>query len=139
MKYKKTSSLTPAKKKFAQIYAETDNASEAVRAAYPAMNNSNSIRNKGYRLLTNAHVLADINKQKERMQIVSAKAVERIESIIDNGKEHNALQASVFAYEQVHGKSRQRIEQSSSYVLVTYDLSGGEAPPVPKDILKELE
>ena len=132
------SNLTPAKKKFAQVYAKTDNASEAVRVAFPHLTNPNTVKDKGYRMLTNTYVLQDIGKQKERMQKAAGMAVERIESVIQSGKEHNALTASIFAYEQVHGKAKQKIEQHSNHVFISYDLSGGNAPPIPQSVLDEL-
>lgn len=135
------SKLTPAKKRFAQVYAETDNASEAVRQAYPHLvknSTKNYIKEKGKRLVTNGYVLLEIEKQKEVMEVIAGKAVQRLEEIIDNGKEHNALTASMYAYDQVHGKATQRIHQSGTHVYVTYDLSGGKAGPVPQEILDQL-
>ena len=139
MKYRKTSMLTPAKKKFAHIYAQTDNASEAVRQAYPHLTNRNTIKDKGHRLLTNTHILQDIAEQKAIMDINAGKAALRIGEIIDNGAEHNSLIASKFAYEHTHGKARQKIHLNSAHVLVTYDLSGGKAGPVPQEILDQLK
>lgn len=138
--YSKTTDKSAAKQRFAHFYALTDNASEAVRQAYPHLRNSSqkTIQNKGSRLLSNAIVIQDIQKQKERMETVSSKAVQRIENIIDSGKEHNALTASMYAYDQVHGRATQRIHQSGTHVFVTYDLSGGKAGPVPQEILDQL-
>ena len=138
--YKKTQ-LTPAKKKFAEVYAKTDNASEAVRQAYPELaktSTPNYIKEKGKRLVTNSYVLLEIEKQKEYMEVVSAKAVKRIENIINHGKERNALTASIYAYDQVHGKPTQSIRQSGTHVYVTYDLSGGAAEPIPQEVLDQL-
>jgi len=135
------SKLTPAKKKFAQVYARTDNASKAVRQAYPDLAKNSSqktIQNKGSRLLSNAIVLADIERQKERMEVIAGKAVQRLEDIIDSGKEHNALTASMYAYDQVHGKATQRVHQTGAHVFVTYDLSGGNAEPIPQEVLDQL-
>jgi hypothetical protein len=138
-RYRKTTSSV-AKKKFAHFYALSDNASEAVRKVYPHLRNSSqkTIQNKGSRLLSNAIVLNDIQMQKERMEVVAGKAVNRIENIIDTGKDQNALTASIYAYNQVHGKPTQRIHQSGAHVFVSYDLSGGNAPPIPKDVLEQL-
>jgi phage terminase small subunit len=138
--YRKTT-LTPAKKRFAQVYAQTDNASEAVRQAFPNLAKNSSqktIQNKGSRLLSNAIVLQDIERQKEYMEAIASKAVKRLENIIDNGKERNALTASMYAYDQVHGKATQRVHQTGAHVFVTYDLSGGKAEPVPQEILDKL-
>jgi len=137
--YSKSNKYSKAKQRFVEVYLRTNNASRAVRQAYPELTNPNTIKDKGYRLLTNAYIQQDIEKQKERMQVVASKALERIEKTIESGKEHNALSASFFAYEQAHGKARQRIVQSSSYVVVSYDLSGGSAPPIPQDVIDELD
>lgn len=72
------------------------------------------------------------------MEAVAGKAVQRIENIINNGKEHNALTASMYAYDHVHGKATQSIHQSGAHVFVTYDLSGGKAGEVPQEILDQL-
>lgn len=135
------SKLTTAKKKFAQVYAQTDNASEAVRQAYPYLaktSTKNYIKEKGKRLVTNGYVLAEIEDQKRRMDIIASKAIDRIDNIIDKGSDRNALSASMYVYDQVHGKAAQRIRHSSTHVFVTYDLSGGDAGPVPKEIMDEL-
>ena len=123
--YTKTK-LSPAKRKFAVEYAKRDNATEAVRRAYPELaekTNDNVLRNKGSRLLTNANVMADIKYQKERLQLAGINAVKRIEHIIDNGKEHNALQASMYVVDQVHGKATQQIETKQSVVSISIDLT----------------
>ena len=141
MKYKK-SKLTPAKKKFAQVYARTDNASEAVRQAYPDLvrtSTSNYIKEKGKRLVTNGYVLAEIERQKQHMEVLAGKAVQKLEDVIDNGDNHDAVRAATYVYDQVHGKATQRVKQSSAHVFVTYDLTGGEAGPVPEEVLKQLE
>lgn len=142
MKHYRKSKLTPAKKKFAQVYARTDNASEAVRQAYPKLvktSTPNYIKEKGKRLVTNGYVILEVNKQKERMEIAASKAVQRIEDIIDSGTDNTALAASIYAYNQVHGKPTQRIKQDATHVFVTYDLSGGADGPVPKEILDQLK
>lgn len=141
-KYSKTRQLTAAKKKFAHVYAQTDNASEAVRQAYPHLVKNSTpgyIKEKGKRLVTNGYVLLEIEKQKELMNVAAGKAVQRITDIIESGNERNALNASVFAYEQAHGKAKKSVESKSAHVYVTYDLSGGNAPPIPQEILDQLK
>ena len=138
--YLKSNQESAAKQRFAHFYSLTDNASEAVRLAYPHMKNSSqkTIQNKGSRLLSNAIVLQDIQRQREHMEVVAGKAVQRIETIIDSGKEHNSLIASMYAYDHVHGKPTQKILSGTAHVFVSYDLSGGQAPPVPQKILDQL-
>jgi len=104
MNYRK-SGLTPAKKKFAEVYAKTDNASKAVRIAFKGNKLTKySIRDKGRTLLTNPHVNAEIENQKHRMELIASKAVDKIEGLIDSENENIATQNSWKAYEQVHGK-----------------------------------
>lgn len=142
MKNQKTNpKLTPAKKKFAQVYAQTDNASEAVRQAFPHLAKNSSqktIQNKGSRLLSNAIVARDIEQQKKQMEAIASKAVNKIEEIIDTGNERNALTASMYTYDHVHGKATQSIRKTGSHVFISYDLSGGSAGPVPQEILDQL-
>ena len=123
--YRKTK-LSPAKKKFAQVFAETDNATEAVRQAYPELVESSSpeyLRVKAGRLITNDYIQADIAKQKERMTVIANKAVDKLEDIIENGKEHNSLQASMYSIDQVHGRATQKIESSSTHTFIGIDLT----------------
>ena len=145
--------LTPKQKAFAIAYAETDNATEAVRRAYPelakkeaekrnggeSLINTNYLRVKGSRMLTNEHVKAEIADRKAIMQANADLASQRIQTIITEGKEHNALVASIFAIEQADGKAKQVTEVKSEHVSVIYDLSGGEAGEIPADIQAQLD
>lgn len=142
MKYKRQ--LTPAQKAFAIAYAETDNATEAVRQAYPHIAEKTSptssyLRVKGHDLLTNPNVQREIVDRKAIMQANADLASQRIQQIITEGKEHNALQASIFAIEQADGKAKQVTEVQSAHVSVIYDLSGGTAGEIPEDIKRQLE
>lgn len=136
--------LTPKQKAFAIAYAETDNATEAIRRAYPEMagkyknTTSSYLRLKGYRMLTNDNVKAEIIDRKAIMQANADLASQRIQQIITEGKEHNALTASMFAIEQADGKAKQVTEVKSEHVSVIYDLSGGEAGEIPEDIKRQL-
>lgn len=125
MKYSK-SQLTPAKKKFAQVYSETDNATEAVRQAYPELapkTTNEVIRNKGYTLLTNPHIQAEISLRKQVMSQNADRAAHKIKELIESDKEEIALKASIFSYEQEEGKSLQKIEQTTTGVTLTIDLT----------------
>ena len=137
MKYSK-SRLTPAKKKFAQVYAMTDNASEAVRQAYPGLVKSstpNYIKEKGKRMVTNGYVLQEVSRQKKKLEALSDKAIERLEAIIDRGSERNAMQASMYVYNHAHGRAKQKIEHQSSVLKINLDLSGEDGPTPVNDAL----
>jgi phage terminase small subunit len=123
--YRKTE-LTPAKKKFAQVVAQTDNATEAVRQAYPDMARTTTpevLRNKASRLLTNANVSKEIEYQKNKLEQLASKAVDRVEQLIQSDNEAVATQNIWRTIEQVQGKATQRIEQHTTGVQFSIDLS----------------
>lgn len=77
-----------------------------------------------------------------RKAIMSANATlgaQRIQSIIKEGKEHNALQAAIFSVEQADGRAVQTQRVTSEHVSVIYDLSGGQGGEIPAEVLQALE
>lgn len=145
MKYTK---LTPKQKAFAIAYANTDNATEAIRQAYPEaikLNecgeevNTRYLSLKGHRMINNDRVQAEISNRKQIMEANANLASQRIQTIITDGKEHNALMASIFAIEQADGKAKQVTEVKSEHVTVLYDLSGGAGGEIPAHIQAQLE
>jgi phage terminase small subunit len=113
--YKKTE-LTPAKKKFAEVYAKTDNASEAVRQAFESapLMSQGSISVKATRLLRNDSVSQEIANQKIKMEKLATKAVEVIGNTLLTDDERLAYDAGRWVYEQTHGKATQRTESISA-------------------------
>lgn len=109
----KTSTITPAKKVFSEVYAKTDNGAKAVRAAYPELANSSvqSVSTKAGRLLKNAEVLNHIEYQKNKLERIASQAVDRIEEHVESDDSNVSLNASKFVIEQVHGKA---VQKSSS-------------------------
>lgn len=125
MKYSK-SDLTPAKKKFAQVFSETDNATEAVRQAYPLLAQTSSdkyLTLKGNRLISNDSVSAEIEQRRQVMAINANKAAKRIQGLIDSDKEEIALKASIFSYEQEEGRAVQHVQQSTTGITINLDLT----------------
>jgi phage terminase small subunit len=103
------STLTPAKKKFAEVYAKTDNATKAVQTAFKENNYSPEVaRVKGSRLLTNDNVSNEIEAQKLKMEKIANKAVERIAQLTESDNEQIATTNAWKVYEQVHGKALSR-------------------------------
>ena len=119
MKYSK-SNLTPAKKKFAKVYAQTDNGTKAIKEAYPelaANSSDNYLRVKSTRLLTNDNVKNEIDIQKAKIEQLANKAISKIDKTIDSEDERLSFDASKWVYEQVHGKSVQKTQATSvSYI-----------------------
>lgn len=98
-----------------------------------------TIRNNAWQLMTKHDIVTSVEVRKLRLAQVADKAINRLEEVITDGKEHNAVSASIFVYEQEHGKARQVTEVIGKHVMVTYDLSGGTAGPVPQEILDQLK
>jgi hypothetical protein len=124
---RKVTTLTPAKAKFAQVYATTDNATEAVRQAYPieaAKLTKGSLHNKAFRLLSNDAVKNEILYQQNRMQQLASKAVDKIEDTMDGENEDLVFKASKFVYEQTHGQATKKVEKTVRTVEVKLDLTG---------------
>lgn len=122
-KYNK-SGLTPAKKKFAQVYAKTDNATEAVRQAYPTLQTSDKyLTLKGHRLIANDSVSKEIDYQKGKLEQLASKSVARLEKLIDSDDENVATKNIWNTIHQVQGKPLTKIEQTSTGVTLNIDLA----------------
>lgn len=103
------SGLTPAKKKFAEVYARTDNATKAVKVAFKDNNYSSAVAGvKGARLLKNDNISQEIDRQKQRMEKLSGESVDRFGELIRSENENIAFSTGKFIYEQVHGKALSR-------------------------------
>lgn len=126
MKNYKKSELTPAKKKFAQTYAKTDNAAQAVRIAYPDSAQTmtdETIRNKATRLLTNASVNEEIEYQKNKLERLASKSVARLEKLIESEDENVATKNIWNTIHQVQGKPLTKIETTTTGVTLNIDLT----------------
>lgn len=109
----KTSTITPAKKVFSEVYAKTDNGAQAVREAYPELANSSvqSVSTKAGRLLKNVEVVNQIEYQRSKLERIGNRAVDKIEEHVESDDSNVSLNASKFVIEQVHGKA---VQKSSS-------------------------
>ena len=106
----KTSTITPAKKVFSEVYAKTDNGAKAVRAAYPELANSSvqSVSTKAGRLLKNAEVVNHIEYQRNKLEQLATRAVNKVEDLIESDNEQIATTNTWKVIEQVHGKAMQK-------------------------------
>ncbi len=138
---KRDKELDASRKAFALAIAQGKNRREAMAISFPSImskSSNNYIRLRAYRLLTEDDVLTEVALQRERLEVLGSKSISVLEDIMDVGQEHNALEASKFVYEQIHGKATQRTEVIGKFVTVVYDLSGGKAGVVPQEILDQL-
>ena len=101
----KTTTLTPAKKVFSEVYARTDNATKAIEVAYPNQYSKEVARVKGHRLLTNDNVINHIEYQKNKLEKLATKAVKKVEQLIDSDNEQIATANVWKTIEQVQGKA----------------------------------
>ena len=107
-KYSK-SGLTPAKKKFVEVYARTDNGVKAVTEAFPGRNLTyGSKATTANRLLKNVEVVNHIEYQKNKLERLATKAVKKVEQLIDSDNEQIATTNVWKTIEQVQGKAVQK-------------------------------
>ena len=90
-------------------------------------------------MIRNDNVKAEIDNRKAIMEANATLGAQRIQTIIKEGKEHNALQAAIFSVEQADGKAVQTQNVKSEHVSVIYDLSGGNGGEIPQEVLDQLE
>lgn len=123
----KTNNLTPARQKFVNHFAATDNGAESIRVAYPEIAEKSSITyqsTKAKRLLNNEQINNAVTMQRQRLQQISSKGIDRLETIITEGKEHNALSASMYVIDQALGRATQTVETKSESITLNIDLTG---------------
>ena len=133
--------LTPATIRFINAFMIYNNASKAVRLAFPESKNwhKDYIKVKGHRMITDDNVKQEIQNRKAVMEQNANLGAARLQKIIKEGKEHNALEASKFSIEQMDGKATQLKEIKGGFVVaINYDLSGGTGGQIPQSVLDEL-
>lgn len=134
-------SLKPTHQRFVDAFVRYGNRARAVRIAYPddSKHWSDSYLNvKGARLMQNDAINTEIQNRKAVMEQNATLGAQRIQRVIKEGKEHNALAASIFSVEQADGKAAQTTTVKSQHVVQVMDLSGGQAGEVPEHIKREL-
>lgn len=127
---------------FSNYVAKGYSFAQAYRQAFPDQVKKlkdQTIRKYAYELSTKFNIVTEITHQRDKLASLANKAINRLDDVITDGKEHNALAASIFVIEQTQGKAIQKIENKSAHVLVTYNLGGKNTPPVPQDILDQLD
>lgn len=136
----KAKGMTPKKQAFVNAMLTTDNATQAVRIAYPELAEREQQRKaegrdypflkvKANRLITNDYINNQLLEQRQRLTLLATKGIRRLDSIITDGKEHNALAASMYVVDQSIGKATQQIETSSRAVTLNIDLTSSISEP----------
>lgn len=147
MSYAKTDpNKAPAKKEFAKLYAQGDpskgikpsNATQAYLATHGG--SQRSAIQRGYELVRNRDVAADIAEQRKKIEVHADKAIDQLASLSQGAKsEMVRYSASSYLTDQAHGKATQRLETVSVTANISMDLSGGKAGPVPREVLDKLK
>ena len=103
-------------KAFIDDVLKTGNIEQSARNIQASTRGSNIIRRKS--------VAQEIAKRQRIMNANATLGATRIREIIESGKEHNALQASIYAINKVDGMPIQQIESKNQSISFTIDLSG---------------
>lgn len=106
-RYHKTATLTPAKKIFTEEYARTDNGTQAAMKAFPNIKKTTAAV-KASELLRNPNVVNHIEYQKNKLEKLASKAVNRVEELIQSDNEMVATTNIWKTIEQVQGKAVQK-------------------------------
>lgn len=108
----KTSNKAVSIKKFAEVYAKTGNGVKAVEEAYPDRNLTyGSKAVQATRMLKNANIVNHIEYQRNKLELIANRAVDRVEEHVESDDSNVSFNASKFVIEQVHGKA---VQKSSS-------------------------
>ncbi len=130
---------------FTRLVAKGFTPTSAYRKAFPtSINNAyGTVRNKAMALMTKHDIVTEVATVKETTARLARLAEDRIEQILtedDSQRKGNKVaDVAMFMYEQANGKAVQKTVVEGKHILVTYDLSGGQAGEVPKEVLDQLE
>jgi len=127
---------------FIGLMARGASPSYAYRQAFPIKVKSlnyETVRRYAYDLCNNSSIYTEVATRKERLANMTRLAEDHIEDVLVSGKHNKPTNdVAMFMYEQANGKATQKTEVIGKHVLVTYDLSGGQAGAVPQEILDQL-
>lgn len=124
---RKSIALTKPEQTFVRILGMTDNASEAVRQAYPietAKMTKASIHVKASKLLSSDKIKSELALQQQKMDLLAGKAVDKIRQALDSEDEDLSFKASKYVYDQAHGQATKKVEKTVRTVEVKLDLTG---------------
>jgi hypothetical protein len=129
---------------FTRLVAKGYTPTQAYSKAFPTSKQLayGTRRNKAVALMTKHDIVTEIETTRETTAHLARLAEDRIEQILteddSQAKGSKVADVAMFMYEQANGKATQKIEQKSAHVLVTYNLGGDNAPPIPKEVLDQL-
>ena len=133
--------LTAEEIKYSHLLAKGYPKNKAYRQAFPlqAKQSYDHIRRKAIALAEKPEILSEVATTKQRQARLARLAEDRLEEILTEVKAGKVVgDVAMFLYDHANGKAVQKAEVKGLHVNVTYDLSGGDAGEVPKEILDQL-
>lgn len=121
MKNAKKDKITPAMKKFSIEYASTNNGIESIRRAYPDVASKSSdayLAVKANRLLKKDNVITEVEYQKNRLNMLASKAIDKVDKLLDSDNEAIASNNAWRVIEQSLGKAITRVESTNLNVTL---------------------
>ena len=138
---KDTEDLTAEEIKYSHLLAKGYPKNKAYRQAFPlqAKQSYDHIRRKAIALAEKPEIVSEVATTKQRQARLARLAEDRLEEILTEVKAGKVVgDVAMFLYDHANGKATQKQEIKGLHVNVVYDLSGGEAGEVPKEILNQL-
>ena len=133
--------LTAEEIKYSHLLAKGYPKNKAYRQAFPlqAKQSYDHIRRKAIALAEKPEIVSEVATTKQRQARLARLAEDRLEEILTEVKAGKVVSdVAMFLYDHANGKAVQKAEVKGLHVNVTYDLSGGDAGEVPKEILDQL-
>lgn len=130
--------------KFTRLVSQGVSLTTAYRQAFPHKNklSYDTIRRYASELYAKDYIKSEVETSREKQATLARLAEDRIEQILitddSEAKGSKVAEVAMFMYDHANGKATQRIESKQAHVVVTYNLGGSEAPPIPDEVLAQL-
>lgn len=136
--------LTAEEITFSHLVANGKTLTQAYRQAFPSKKHlaNYTIRRYASDLYTKANILTEVASHQAKTALLARQAEDRLEEILTDGdindKHNRVADVAMFMYDHANGKAITKIQAQSKHVVVTYNLGGTDAGPVPQEILDQL-
>lgn len=130
---------------FSRLVAKGYTPTQAYSKAFPTASNLayGTRRNKAFALMTKHDIVTEVETTRETTARLARLSEDRIEQILtedaSDSKGNKVADVAMFMYDHANGKATQRLEQKIAHVSVTYNLGGDNAPPIPQEVLEQLQ
>ena len=141
----KLPSISLEEKKFCNLVSKGVSLTTSYRQAFPHKNKLayDTIRRYASELYAKKNIQTEVATTRERSALMARLAEDRLEQILTDDdslrKGSKVAEVAMFMYDHANGKATQQIESKSMHVAVTYNLGGADAPPIPPEVLAQLE